>query len=118
MTNLNAAYGPVFVSVGDFSGGIIRPAPAQPTILSAVYLAPGESKVVFAYFTIPTTTVTTSGAPATFFTARLWRFRPLAHNDSSGYEIDQAMNFSGMLGTNRCGGQTDSHADGCALHSF
>lgn len=101
VTNINAAYGPVFVTVGGFTGGIILPATSQPTTLSAGYLAPGESKVVFAYFTIPSSTATSNGAPATFFSARLWRFRPQAHEDASGFELDQPMNFSGVVGTNR-----------------
>jgi len=89
VTNVASPAGYAYASVGDFVGGKISLAPTQSSVLSAGYLAPGSSKMVYAYFTA---TDSIDSTVNTNFSVKVWTFRPHAHADI-GFSVKAAMDM-------------------------
>jgi len=90
VTNVASPAGFAYASVGDFVGGKIALAPSQSPVLSAGYLAPGSSKMVYAYFTAADSIDSTVN---TNFSMKVWTFRPSTHADS-GFAVKTAMDMA------------------------
>jgi hypothetical protein len=109
VTNVASPAGYAYMSVGNFVGGKITLAPTQPTVLSAGYLAPGSSKMVYAYFNATDSNPSTNN---TDFSVKVWTFRPSAHSDI-GFAAEAAMSVY-VKKSIRCESVGSSMADGCA----